>query len=207
MFKDRTDAGERLGDLVAQQVSGDEGIVLGLPRGGVPVAAGVASATGMELDALVVRKIGVPWYPELAMGAVAAGHVVVNRDVIDEVGVTESQFDEVLGREQQELERRERRYRPDRLPLDLKHRAVVIVDDGIATGATVRAAVAAVRSHEPNRIIVATPVASVQAVVMLEHLADDVIVASSPDPFGAVGSWYADFRQTTDNEVRACLQS
>ena len=205
MFRDRKDAGERLGRLVAQCVDPGKALVLGLPRGGVPVAAGVANALDTELDVLVVRKIGVPWHPELAMGAVSAGHVIVNRDVVDEVGVTDTQFDEVLQQERVELERREQRYRAGRPSLDLEGQCVVIVDDGIATGATVRAAVAAARSHAPERVVVATPVASVQAVEMLDQLADDVVVCSSPSPFGAVGSWYLDFRQTTDDEVRDCL--
>lgn len=207
MFRNRMDAGERLGELVATHTRGMNGIVLGLPRGGVPVAAGVAVATGMELDALVVRKIGVPWYPELAMGAVAAGHVVVNQDVMAEAKVTREQFDQALNAERTELERREQLYRGDRPPLELSGRTVAIVDDGIATGATIRAAVAAVRASDPASVVVAAPAASKQAVAMISQLADEVITCSTPDPFGAVGSWYADFRQTTDDEVRACLGS
>lgn len=206
LFRDRTDAGTQLGALVALRHPEDGGIVLGLPRGGVPVAAAVADATGMDLDVLVVRKVGVPWYPELAMGAIAAGHVVVNDDVVAETGVSEEAFASVVRSEQEELERRERRYRAGRRPLQLAGKTVVVVDDGVATGATIRVAVAAVRASDPASIIVATPVASVEAVSMLGHIADDVVTCVTPEPFGAVGTWYGDFRQTTDEEVIDALR-
>lgn len=208
MFRDRVDAGDRLGDLLADEL-GDvpDGMVLGLPRGGVPVAARVAARLGLPLDVFVVRKIGVPWHPELAMGAIAPGGVmVVNDEIVSSLRIQPSAFDEVVAREAEELERRLAEYRGDRDPIDLGGRTVILVDDGIATGATLRAAVEAARQSGASAVIVGVPVSSRQASQEFSAITDGFFAVAIPDPFDAVGMWYRDFRQTSDGEVTACLE-
>jgi putative phosphoribosyl transferase len=208
-FRDREEAGELLGrELARRLVRRDDVIVLALPRGGVPVGYGVAHALDVPLDVFIVRKLGVPGHEELAMGAIASGGVrVLNRDVLDYMPVPQRTIDAVAEREQQELERREREYRGARPPLDVKEKTVIVVDDGLATGSTMRAAVAALRKMEPRRIIIAVPVAAESTCndFRAEGIADDVVCLRTPEPFQAVGLWYSDFTQTSDDEVHELL--
>ena len=201
-FADRADAGRRLGDRLAAELGplGDPAgvLVLGLPRGGVVVAAEVARRLGAPLDALVVRKLGVPGQPELALGAVAAGVVVRNEAVIAGRGVAEEAVAEVVARERAELNRRERAYRGDRPPPDAAGRLAIVVDDGFATGATARAALLAVRAQQPAGLVLAVPVAPRYADT---GDADRLVALARPWPFGAVGRYYRDFAATTDDEV------
>ncbi len=208
MFEDRCDAGRRLLDAI-REAQLDDPIVLALPRGGVPVAAEVSRGLGVPLDVLVVRKLGVPWQPEFAFGAIASGGVrVLNQDVVDCVpGLDSDAIEAVVAREARELERRERAYRGTRTFPKLAGRTVVIVDDGLATGATMRASVAAVRQLKPARIVVAVPVGSTEAVQTLAREADTVICLLAPPGFRAVGQYYRDFGQTTDAEVCDTLAS
>jgi predicted phosphoribosyltransferase len=181
-------------------------LVLALPRGGVPVGYEVARALGAPLDVFLVRKLGVPGYEELAMGAVASGGVrVLNDEIVRGLGISEHGIDVAVAREMEELARRERLYRGDRPPPDVAGRTVILVDDGLATGATMRAAVAALREQQPTRIVVAVPTASPDTCEVLKAEADDVVCAITPEPFFAVGHWYEDFTQTTDDEVRELL--
>ncbi|MBV9328259.1 MAG: phosphoribosyltransferase [Chloroflexi bacterium] len=190
------------------ELEGPDTVVLGLPRGGVPVAYEVAVALRAPLDVFVVRKLGVPGHEELAMGAIASGGVrVVNRSVIEELGIPRSVFDAVAADEQQELERRERLYREQRPPLEVRNKSVIVTDDGLATGSTMRAATAALRQREPTRIVVAAPVAAAATCAALRPEVDAVVTVIQPEPFHGVGAWYADFRQTTDDEVRALLSA
>jgi predicted phosphoribosyltransferase len=198
-FSDREEAGRR---LAAELPALDRPIVLGLPRGGVPVAAAVARALGAPFDVFVVRKLGVPAQPELAMGAVASGGVrVINDDVVRPAGVPASVLDEVTARERAVVEARERLYRGDRPPPPLSGRDIVLVDDGLATGATMRAAVEAVRMHDPSRIVVAVPVAPAETVAAFARDGVEIVSVQAPDSFVAVGSWYRDFGQISDEEV------
>lgn len=205
-FEDRRDAGRALAAALAAY-RGEPGLlVLALPRGGVPVAAEVASALGAGLDVLVVRKVGHPMQPEVAIGAIASGGVRVrNEDVIAATGVGDDEFEAIAAREQQELARRERAYRGDRAPPAIAGRTVIVVDDGIATGATLRAALAALRGRGAARLVVAAPVAPAGMAGTLRGLADEVVVLRSPREFQAVGAWYRDFGQVGDEEVRALL--
>jgi predicted phosphoribosyltransferase len=201
-FLDRIDAGRRL----AEQLSGYEGmpdvVVLGLPRGGVPVAAEVAEALGAPLDVFMVRKLGVPGHEELAMGAIAIGDaIVVNEEVVRSLRVPDDVFRAVVHQERQELQRREQAYRHNAPPPRLTGRTVILVDDGLATGATMRVAVQAVRGQGPAKLVVAVPVGAPQTVAALSRFADEVICVSIPDDFSAVGMWYRDFSPTTDEEV------
>lgn len=205
-FSNREDAGRQLANLVEGQV-GPGAIVLALPRGGVPVAAEVAQRLRAPLDVLLVRKLGVPGHEELAMGAIASGGVrVFNEDLLARLNIDPAGVEQVQQDELRELQRRERLYRGDRpLPV-LEGREVVLVDDGLATGASMRAALMALRQYRPRRIIVAVPVAPPETVAELEDEADQVICLLAPDAFFSVGAWYDDFTQTTDDEVRALLQ-
>jgi putative phosphoribosyl transferase len=207
-FRDRNEAGKLLGLEVARRLGRrDDPIVLGLPRGGVPVAFHVAQALDAPLDVFVVRKLGVPGHEELAMGAIASGGVrVLNRDVLSYVPISQKTIDAVAAREEQELQRRERSYRGARPPLQLRDRTVVIVDDGLATGSTMRAAIAAVRKMEPQAIIVAVPVAAPQTCEEFRKEVDEMVCLRMPDPFQAVGLWYDDFSQTTDEEVHDLIE-
>jgi putative phosphoribosyl transferase len=210
-FADRRDAGRALGAELAgrDELAHGAPVVLGLPRGGVVVAAEVATALGAPLDVLVVRKLGLPWQPELAMGAIAAVgdavETVRTEKVIERAGVEQHTFDEVRGEELAELRRREAAYRGDRLPVPITGRPVVVVDDGLATGATMRAAVRALRGQRPARITVAVPVGSAATCADLAALVDDVVCLRTPSGFRAVGQAYADFAPTSDDEVRAAL--
>jgi predicted phosphoribosyltransferase len=204
-FADRADAGRQLASKLAQ-FEGPDTLVLGLPRGGVPVAFEVAAALHAPLDVFLVRKLGVPGHEELAMGAIASGGVrVINRAVIEQLNIPREVFDSVAATEQAELERRERVYREQRPPAEVRHKVVIAIDDGLATGSTMRAAIVALRQREPDRIVVAVPVGAAATCAALRRQVDDVICALMPEPFLGVGVWYADFHQTTDAEVRALL--
>jgi len=205
-FPNRTEAGRRLAEKLSVYRDRGDAIVLGLPRGGVPVAYEVAQRLGLPLDVFVVRKLGVPGYEELAMGAVAAGNVsVLNEDVMRSLPNSEAILQTVLAQEKIELERREARYRQDRPARDLRGRVVILVDDGLATGATMRAAAAALRGKGVARIVVAVPVGAPETCRALEAEVDEVICASRPAFFHGVGQFYDDFSQTTDEEVRELL--
>src|SRR6185436_11387166 len=205
-FRDRIEAGELLAEKLDQYRDRDDVVVLALPRGGVPVAREVSRALGVPFDVYVVRKLGVPGHEELAMGAIATGGVrQINRDVVDALGIPANVIDVVAAREQNELDRREREYRGNRAPLPLTNRTVILVDDGLATGSTMRAAVMAVRQQQPARVIVAVPVGAASTCADLATEADDVVCVRTPDPFVALGLWYRDFTPTTDLEVRTLL--
>lgn len=206
VFRDRREAGQQLAERVKSMRTWSTPVVLGLPRGGLPVAFEVARTLDAPLDVFVVRKLGVPGHEELAMGAISTGGVrVINPDVVAAVGILPAQIEAVAAREAQELERRERAYRGERAPLSLRDREVIVIDDGLATGATMRAAVAAIRRQGPSRITVAVPVGARSACADLAALADDVVCLRTPEPFAAVGYWYQDFRETTDEQVRELL--
>ena len=205
-FADRAEAGRALGERLMRFARRADVLVLALPRGGVPVAFEVARALQAPLDLLLVRKLGVPGHEELAMGAIASGgEPVLNAETIGALGISADAVDEVVARERHELERREREYRPDRPPPAVRGRTVILVDDGLATGSTMYAAALAVRAAEPARIVVAIPTASGEACDWLATVADEVIAVITPEPFYAVGSWYVEFAQTSDDEVRALL--
>lgn len=206
-YADRAEAGEELARHLRRYAGRAGVIVLGLARGGVPVAATVASALGLPLDVFVVRKLGVPGQRELAMGAIAGGGArVLNYDLIDRLAIAPLMVATVIGEEEQELARRERLYRRDRPPLRLSAQTVILVDDGLATGSTMLSAVKAVRKLGAARVVVAVPVGSLEACRHLEQFADEVICARMPRNLLAVGMWYLDFTQTTDDEVRRLLQ-
>jgi len=206
IFRNRTDAGDRLAEKLEHYASRPDVIVLALPRGGVPVGYEVARSLGAPLDVFLVRKLGVPGREELAMGAIASGGVrVLNEDVMSELQIPQQWVDVVAARELEELRRREAAYRDGRSAPDVRGKTVILVDDGLATGASMRAAVAALRKLGPARIVVAVPVGAQQTCDEFRDVADEVVCAEMPDPFYAVGSWYADFDQTTDDEVRALL--
>ncbi len=208
-FRDRVQAGELLGEHLSRELGEvDDGIVLGLPRGGVPVAAAVARHLGLPLDVYLVRKLGVPGHEEYAMGAIASGGVrVLNEVAVRNLDIGEATIAAVAERELIELERRERAYRGDRPPLDLEGKHVILVDDGIATGASMRAAIEAVRSSGAASITVAVPVAPRSTTEELAGIADAMIALATPEPFYAVGWHYSDFTQTTDDEVRGLLSA
>jgi predicted phosphoribosyltransferase len=200
------DAGRAVAARLTAYAGREDTLVLGLPRGGVPVAYEVARALGAPLDVFLVRKLGVPGQDELAMGAIATGGVrVLNADVVGELRIPSGVIDVVSAREVAELSRREREYRGDRSPLEIVDRVVILVDDGLATGATMRAAVRALRQGRAARIVVAVPVGARETCEDLRAEVDDLVCVSTPDPFHAVGLWYEDFSQTTDDEVRAVL--
>lgn len=206
-FKDRTEAGQVLARKLAAYANHEDVVVLALPRGGVPVAFEIATALNVPLDVFLVRKLGVPGQSELAMGAIANGGVrVLNQDIVRSLRLSDAVIDKVAAQEQQELERRERLYRDDR-PLPLLHeRTVIIVDDGLATGATMRAAIEAIRQQQPARIVVAVPISSPETCRDLAVEVDEIICVETPQRFCSVGLWYEDFPQTTDEEVRALLK-
>lgn len=206
VYLDRLEAGRRLAAMLAEYRGRDDVVVLGIPRGGLPVAAEIAAAIDAPLDVMVVRKVGVPFAPELAMGAVASGGVrVINSDVVSETGVSERELARAVAAEADEVRRRERAYRDSRRPLAIRGKTVILVDDGIATGASVRAAVRAARLRRAREVVVATPLASVAACTMLEREADRVVCPLVPGAFGGVGEWYEDFSPTSDEEVRSLL--
>ena len=206
-FRDRTEAGRLLAGKLAGFAGRPDVLVLGLPRGGMPVAYEVARALGVPLDVVVVRKLGVPGRKELAMGAIAPSGVrVLNEDVIQALHIPDRVIDAVAAREFRELERRERAYRGERPAPAVRGRTVILVDDGLATGSTMRAAVAAMRRLGPDRIIVAVPTASPATCAELRREADECLCVITPDPFHAISLWYRDFCQTTDDEVRDLLE-
>jgi putative phosphoribosyl transferase len=205
-FADRHQAGAELALHLRQYAGRGDVVVLALPRGGVPVAFEVARALDAPLDIFVVRKLGLPGYGELAIGAIASHGVrVLNEDVVRQFDVPAGVIDAIAREEQAELERRERAYRPGRPPLDVDAKTVILVDDGLATGATMRAAVQAVRRLAPTRVVVAVPVGSPSTCEEFSDITDDTVCARTPASFSAVGQWYRDFSQTTDAEVRALL--
>jgi putative phosphoribosyl transferase len=205
-FADRHEAGRLLGEALAKRLAGRDVLVLALPRGGVPVAYHVARALGAPLDVFIVRKLGVPGHEELAMGAIASGGVrVLNRDVLDAIPVPQRAIDAVAEREERELQRREREYRGARPPIDVRGKTVVIVDDGLATGSTMRAAVQALRKMAPSAIVVAVPVAASSTCEEFRREVEDIVCLRTPEPFQAVGLWYENFDQTTDEEVHDLL--
>lgn len=204
---DRIAAGRALAALLVDRYRHDDVIVLALPRGGVPVAAEIAAALHAPLDVLNIRKLGVPYQPELAMGAIASGGIrVLNPEVIRLAGIDRDAIEEIVSMETRELERRERLYRGDRARPALAHRSVIIVDDGVATGATMDAAVEAARQLGPARVVVAIPLAPPEVIERLEEHADEVVCLATPAPFFSIGQWYEDFRQVGDDEVRALLE-
>lgn len=205
-FQDRRHAGRALARHLTTYANRADVLVLALPRGGVPVAYEVARALRAPLDVFLVRKLGVPSHEELAMGALASGGVLVKTDdVVRALNIPDDVLSGVAAREAQELRRREQLYRDNRPSPDVRGRTIVLVDDGLATGSTMRAAVAALRRLSPARIIVAAPVAAADTCAELAALADEAVCALTPEPFMAVGLWYEDFTQTTDDEVRELL--
>jgi predicted phosphoribosyltransferase len=205
-FLDRREAGVVLAGHLEQFTGRNDVVILALPRGGLPVGYQVARALRAPLDVFVVRKLGFPGHPELAMGAIASGGVrVLNEDVLEAYPVSRAAIDAVTRTERLELERRERAYRDGRLLLSIEGRVVILVDDGLATGTTMRAAVLAVRRLNPARVVVAAPVGAWETCQALREVADQVVCPFTPEPFRAVGLWYADFSQTTDREVRQFL--
>ena len=208
LFRDRADAGRHLLSRLGAYQGRPDVVVLGLPRGGIPVGYEVARGLGAPLDVFVVRKLGVPGQEELAMGAIATGGVrVVNRDVVDALHIPPDVLDRAAEAERRELERRERSYRGDRPEPQVEGRTVILVDDGLATGSTMRAAVQALRQQRPARIVVAVPVAAFATCEELRREVEDVVCFATPEPFMAVGRFYDDFSQTTDEEVHDLLAS
>ena len=206
LYRDRIEAGRLLATKLTAYAHRPDVLVLALPRGGVPVAYEVAKALQAPLDVFVVRKLGVPGREELAMGAIATGGIrVINEEVVRMLRIPDSVIDAVAAQEQRELERRERLYRDDRPPPDVSGRTVILVDDGLATGSTMRAAIEALRRQHPARIVVAVPVAAPSTYDEFRAEVDDIICARTPEPFYGVGYWYEDFSQTTDNEVHDLL--
>jgi len=207
-FRDRRQAGRALGERLVELGLGPETVVLALPRGGVPVAAEVAAAIGATFDVFVVRKLGVPHHRELAMGAIASGGIrVMNENVLASLHLRPDDIDAVVRAEEAELARREAVYRGERPAPDLTGRTVVLVDDGLATGATMRAAVAAARQRGPERLIVAVPTGAAQTCEELAGLVDDLVCLASPEPYFAVGLSYDDFSPTTDGEITDLLRA
>ena len=207
LFRDRTEAGQRLADKLLTYAGRPDLLVLALPRGGVPVAFEVAKALNAPLDIFLVRKLGVPGRKELVFGAIASGGVrVLNQDLVQTLGISDRSIEAITAEEERELERRERVYRGDHFPMQVSGRTVILVDDGIATGSSMRAAVAALRMHRPARIIVAVPVASPSACEELVAEVDELVCVSKPELFYAIGQWYEDFPQVTDEELQDLLQ-
>jgi putative phosphoribosyl transferase len=205
-FEDRRDAGRRLAGELMQYAGDPDVLVLALPRGGVPVAYEVAQALSAPLDVFIVRKLGVPGHEELAMGAIASGGIrVLNDEVIDALRIDEEILDAVATREARAVLERERDYRGERPRPKVKGRIVILVDDGLATGASMRAAIQALRAEEPRRLVVAVPVAPPQACEAIRAVVDEIVCALTPATFYGVGMWYEDFSQTTDDEVRELL--
>jgi putative phosphoribosyl transferase len=207
LFCDRTDAGRLLARSLAHYAGRVDTVVLGLPRGGVPVAFEVAKALAAPLDVFIVRKLGVPGQEELAMGATASGNVrVLNEGLIRDLAISEETIASVAAKEERELQRREQLYRGGRMPLQISGKNVILVDDGLATGSTMRAAVLALRRLSPARIVVAVPVAAGSSCEEFKDEVDEIVCATTPEPFYSVGQWYERFSQTTDEEVQDFLR-
>lgn len=207
-FHNRADAGQQLAGHLLEYANRGDVTVLALPRGGVPVAREVSARLAAPLDVLVVRKLGVPGHPELAMGAIATGGLlVVSDDLIRDLGIPRAIVEQVAVRERVELERREAMYRGGRQPVAIQDRTVILVDDGLATGASMRAAILAARQQRPAAVVVAAPVGAPESCEDLRQVADRVVCPLTPEPFSAVGLWYEDFSQVTDEEVRRLLAS
>jgi putative phosphoribosyl transferase len=206
-FHNRSEAGRALAEALVADADVADLLVLALPRGGVPVAYEVAQALDAELDVLLVRKLGTPGDPELAMGAIASGGVqVMNERVVAVLGITAEEIKRVVEREKRELERRERAFRGGRQRPAIANRHVILIDDGVATGSTMRAGLQALKQQSPAEVVVAVPVAPADTVAVLEQEADAVVCLATPHPFMGVGRWYSDFTQTTDDEVRRMLE-
>src|SRR5438477_228217 len=207
IYRDRTEAGRRLAAQLTDYANRPDVLVLALPRGGVPVAYEVAKELNAPLDVFTVRKLGVPGHQELAMGAIATGGVRILHDpVIRELGISLQTIENVAQTEEQELARRERMYRGERSPFPVENLAVIVIDDGLATGSSMRAAVEALRQRNPARLVIAIPTAPAETCEQLKTIADEVVCVITPEPFFAVGGSYADFNQTTDDEVRQILE-
>ncbi len=205
-FSNRLEAGCLLAKRLTPYTRDPQVLVLGLPRGGVPVAYEIARTLQVPLDVCLVRKLGVPGHQELAMGAIAPGEVLIlNQEVIDQLGITQQAILQVAAREQEELERRDRVFRGDRPLPDIQGKTVILVDDGIATGSTLRAAIATLEQQHPDQIIVAVPVASPDICAQLREVVDRIVCLLTPDPLYSIGLWYEDFSQTSDEEVRTLL--
>ncbi len=208
LFRDRADAGRQLAVQLQDYAEREDTVVLGLPRGGVPVAYEIAVALRLPLDVFVVRKIGVPGQEELALGALASGGILVfNEDILSVLHAPDEVLHELVAQQQYEIEQRERRYRGDRPPYDLGGKTLILVDDGLATGATMRAAVAALRRHKPQQIVAAVPVSAPQIAEELRMLVDEMICLATPEPFASVGTWYQNFTQTSDRTVSELLEN
>jgi putative phosphoribosyl transferase len=206
LFRDRSDAGQQLAELLGAYAHRQDVVVLALPRGGVPVAFEVAKALNAPLDVLLVRKLGVPGQEELAMGAIASGGIsVLNEAVISALQISEDEIERVREHEEKELVRRERLYRDDRPQPEVSGRIVILIDDGLATGASMRSAARALRQRHPARLVIAVPVASPSTCLDLQDEADEIVCAMTPEPFYGVGQWYEDFSQTSDEEVHDLL--
>jgi putative phosphoribosyl transferase len=206
MFRDRSDAGRILASRLTHYNGRKDVVVLALPRGGIPVAYEIGKELGVPVDVFVVRKLGVPRQEELAMGAIASGDVrIINYDVVNQLGIDPGTIDRVTDQERQELRRREQLYRGDRRPPALAGKSIILVDDGIATGSTMRAAIAAVRQSTPTRLIVAVPVAAASTYREISAEVDEIICPETPEAFFAISQWYDRFQQTTDDEVRDLL--
>ena len=206
-FRDRTEAGRLLAQKLRKYANRDDVVVLALPRGGVPVAYEVANTLNVPLDIFVVRKLGLPGHEELAMGAIASGGVrVLNEEVVRALNIPDEIVDEVAEKEERELERREREYRGGRPPADVRGRTAILIDDGLATGSSMRAAALALRNNQPAQTVVAVPVGAPSTCAEFESEVDKVVCAVTPEPFWGVGQWYQDFSQTSDEEVRDLLR-
>jgi len=205
-FRNRSQAGELLARKLTKYANLDDVLVLALPRGGVPVAFVVAQSLHAPLDLLIVRKLGVPGHEELAMGAIASGGIrILNRQIVEMISVSQPAIDAVVDREERELERRERTYRQGRPAASIRGRTVILVDDGIATGSTVRAAIEVLRRQEAGRIVIATPTIAASTRREMGREADEIVAVLNPEEFYGVGQWYEDFSPTTDEEVQALL--
>lgn len=208
-FSDRLDAGNALAKVLSRRALnlGENTIVLALPRGGVVIGAAIANSLLLPLDVVVVRKLGVPWHPELAFGAIAGPRIrVIDEQLVEELGISSAEVDAVVARETKEVERRERLYRSERPAPDLHNWTVILADDGLATGSTMLAALQYVNSFHAAAVIVAVPVASSGALERIRQVATECIYLAVPEPFDSVGEWYQDFREVTDDEVHALLQ-
>jgi predicted phosphoribosyltransferase len=206
-FSNRAQAGQMLAQHLKAYSNQKDVVVLALPRGGVPVAFEIAKHLNAALDVCIARKLGVPGHKELAMGAIASQNIIVfNQDVIDSLGIDTSAITKVVNQELLELRRREKTYRGDKPPINVNNKTIIVVDDGIATAATMRAALAILRQQQPTKIVVAVPVAPLNTCEELRLEVDDVVCLQSPEIMSAIGWWYEDFTQTTDNEVRTLLE-